>query len=113
MPLGIPRLDVEHHQVDDVELVVAEPLTLERPTDKGRSITIVTDTPVLLLGAGVPGAKPREGYDFAIIDLELDSTGAGTGTFTPAAKVTVKQGVFALRTTAGRSRSSPRSAGSE
>ena len=46
-------------------------LTLERPTDKGRLLTIVTDEPVVFLGAGVPGAKPREGYDFAIIDLDL------------------------------------------
>jgi hypothetical protein len=76
-------------------------LTLERPTEKGRLITIVTDQPVLFLGAGVPGAKPREGYDFAIIDLELDAAGAGTGTFTPAAKVTVKQGVFVVEDYSG------------
>jgi hypothetical protein len=71
-------------------------LTLERPTDKGRLLTIVTDTPILQLGAGVPGAKPKEGYDFAIVDLELPASGTGTGTFAPAAKVTVKQGVFVV-----------------
>jgi hypothetical protein len=71
-------------------------LTLERSTDKGRLLTIVSDTPVLQLGAGAPGAKPKEGYDFAILDLELDSTGKGSGTFAPAAKVTVKQGVFVV-----------------
>ena len=76
-------------------------LTLERPTGKGRLITIVTDTPVLFLGGGVPGAKPREGYDFAIIDLEVDAAGAGSGTFTPAAKVTVKQGVFVVEDYSG------------
>ncbi len=71
-------------------------LTLERPTGKGRLLTIVTDAPVAFVGAGVPGAKPKEGYDFALIDLELDSAGNGSGTFAPAAKVTVKQGVFVV-----------------
>jgi hypothetical protein len=71
-------------------------LTLERPTDKGRLLTIVTDQPIVFLGAGVPGAKAKEGYDFAIIDLEVDAKGSGTGTLSPAAKVTVKQGVFVV-----------------
>ncbi len=71
-------------------------LTLERPTSNGRLLTIVTDTPVVFLGGGAPGAKPREGYDFAVIDLELDGAGAGAGVFAPAAKVKVIQGVFVV-----------------
>jgi hypothetical protein len=71
-------------------------LTLERPTDKGRLLTIVTDQPILFLGAGVPNAKPKEGYDFAVIDIEVDSKGTGTGTLSPAAKVAVRQGVFVV-----------------
>ena len=71
-------------------------LTIERPTDKGRLLTIVTDKPVLFLGAGVPGAKPKEGYDFAVVDLEIDATGAGSGTLAPAAKITLKQGAFTV-----------------
>jgi hypothetical protein len=59
-------------------------LTLERPTDKGRLLTIVTDEPILFLGAGVPGAKPKEGYDFAIIDIVVDAAGNGSGTLSPA-----------------------------
>ena len=66
------------------------------PTDKGRLLTIVADKPILQLGAGVAGAKPKEGYDFAIIDLQVDAKGAGEGTFAPAAKVTVKEGVFVV-----------------
>ena len=76
-------------------------LTLERPTASGRLITIVTDAPMIFLGSSLPGAKPREGYDFAIIDLELDASGAGSGTFTPAAKVTVRQGVFVVEDYSG------------
>jgi len=56
----------------------------------------VTDTPILFLGAGVPGAKPKEGYDFAVIDFEVDAKGAGSGTLSPAAKITLKQGVFVV-----------------
>jgi hypothetical protein len=72
-------------------------LTLERPTDKGRLLTIVTDRPLLFVGAGLPDAKAKEGYDFAIIDLEVDAAGRGSGMLAPAAKVTVKQGVFVVQ----------------
>ena len=65
-------------------------------TDKGRLLTIVADQPILFLGAGVPGAKPKDGYDFAIIDIEVGATGSGSGTLAPAAKVTVKQDVFVV-----------------
>jgi hypothetical protein len=71
-------------------------ITIERPTDKGRLITIVTDKPLLFAGAGVPGAKPKEGYDFAVVDLEVDGTGAGSGTLAPAAKVTLKGSAFVV-----------------
>ncbi len=71
-------------------------VTVERTTDKGRLLTMVTDRPVLFLGAGVPGAKPKAGYDFAVIDLEIDAKGAGSGTIAPAAKVAVKDGAFVV-----------------
>jgi hypothetical protein len=83
-----------------VRLGIGEPtpsrLTIERPTDKGRLLTIVTDQPILFLGAGIPGAKAKEGYDFAIIDIEVDARGNGSGSLAPAAKVTLKQGVFVV-----------------
>ena len=70
-------------------------LAIERQTDKGRLITMVSDTPILHLGAGLPDAKSKEGYDFAVIDLEV-GPGGGSGTLTPAAKVTVKGGAFVV-----------------
>jgi hypothetical protein len=76
-------------------------MTLERTTEKGRLLTMVTDQPILFLGAGVPGAKPKEGYDFAIIDLEVGADGSGAGTLSPAAKITVKQGAFVVDDYAG------------
>ncbi|MFL6280486.1 MAG: hypothetical protein ACJ731_10275, partial [Vicinamibacterales bacterium] len=71
-------------------------MTLERPTEKGRLLTMVTDKPILFLGAGVPGAKAKDGYDFAIIDIEVNTEGAGAGTLSPAAKITVKNGAFVV-----------------
>jgi len=71
-------------------------LTLERPSDRGRMLTIVTDQPLMFVGAGLPDAKPKEGFDFGIIDIIVAESGAGSGTMSPAAKVTVKQGVFVV-----------------
>jgi len=53
----------------------------------GRVITLVTDTPMYFVGAGVPGAKPRAGYDVAVIQLKMDPAGIGEGTMAAAARV--------------------------
>lgn len=71
-------------------------LTLERTTDKGRLLTILTDTPLFFLGAGQPGAKRKSGYDFAVLDLEIEPGGTGSGTLAPAARITVKNGAFVV-----------------
>jgi hypothetical protein len=71
-------------------------ITFERRTDKGRLITIVTDKPILFLGAGAPGAKPKEGYDFAVIDLEVSDQGRGSGVMSPAAKIGLKETAFVV-----------------
>ena len=66
--------------------------TIERVTGDGRLLTILTDQPLAFLGAGVPGAKPKEGYDFAVIDIEVDAKGSGSGTIAPAAKIKIESG---------------------
>jgi hypothetical protein len=71
-------------------------ITIERVTDKGRLLTIVTDTPILFLGGGAPQAKAKEGYDFAVVDIEVDAAGSGSGTIAPAAKIVVKDGAFVV-----------------
>jgi hypothetical protein len=71
-------------------------ITIERATDKGRLLTIVSDTPILFLGAGVPEAKAKAGYDFAVVDIELDAKGSGAGTLAPAAKIILKNGAFVV-----------------
>jgi hypothetical protein len=70
-------------------------LAIERQTDKGRLITMVSDAPIVHLGAGLPDAKPKAGFDFAVLDLEV-GPGGGSGTLTPAAKIAVKGGAFVV-----------------
>jgi len=55
--------------------------------EKGRTITLVTERPVYFVGAGVPGAKARTGYDVAVVQLKMDSAGVGEGVMAAAAKV--------------------------
>lgn len=76
-------------------------LTLERASDRGRLLTIVTDRALMFLPVKGTEAKPKEGFDFGIVDLVIDAKGGGTGTMSPAAKVTVKQGVFVVEEFSG------------
>jgi hypothetical protein len=54
---------------------------------EGRTISIVTDTPVYFVGGGRRGAKPTAGYEVAVAQLSLDKAGRGTGTMAAAARV--------------------------
>jgi hypothetical protein len=58
-----------------------------RSTGSGRLITVVTAEPVLHIGAGLPDANPKAGYDLAVALLILDANGAGHGELAPAAQV--------------------------
>ena len=60
-----------------------------RTTGSGHLITVVTAEPIVFVGAGVPGAKPKEGYDLGLVMLEVDNAGPGRGEVVPAAKVKV------------------------
>jgi len=55
--------------------------------DKGRVITLVTEKPVYFVGAGLPGAKSRAGYEVAVVQLKMDPAGVGEGVIAAAAKV--------------------------
>jgi hypothetical protein len=63
----------------------------ERPTASGRLVTIVTAEPILFLGAGLPEARPRAGYDVAVAILDLNASG-GFGELAPAAKLGLDDG---------------------
>src|SRR5262249_53284541 len=57
------------------------------PSATGRTVSIVTDTPVFFIGAGRKDAKPTAGYEVAVLQLVLDKAGNGTGTMAAAARV--------------------------
>ena len=77
-------------------------LTTERKTEKGRQLTIITLEPLLFLGASLPGAQQTKGYNFGIIHLEFDATGAGSGTIVPAGWVKLDdQGSFVVKDYSG------------
>jgi len=59
----------------------------EQKTDKGRTIVVVTDKPVFFIGGGRTEAKPRAGYEVAVIQLIVDEIGLGTGSMAAAARV--------------------------
>jgi hypothetical protein len=52
-----------------------------------RSIVVVTDKPIFFVGGGRVDAKPREGYDVALVQMDVDNVGMGKGTMAAAAKV--------------------------
>jgi len=60
----------------------------ERPSGKySRSIVVVTDQPIFFVGGGRIDAKPREGFEVAVLEFEVDNVGMGRGTMTAAARV--------------------------
>jgi hypothetical protein len=56
-------------------------------TKNGRTIVIVTDKPVYFVGGGKADAKPREGYEVAVAQFDVDDVGLGSGTMAMAARV--------------------------
>jgi hypothetical protein len=59
----------------------------QQPSEKGRTISIVTDAPLAFVGGAAADAKPRAGYEVAVIQMEVDATGTGTGSMAAAARV--------------------------
>ena len=48
---------------------------------------VVTDKAVFFVGGGRANAKPRTGYESALIQLVVDAAGAGSGSMAAAARV--------------------------
>lgn len=53
----------------------------------GRTISVVADEPLYFVGGGNVDAKPREGYELTIIQLDVDPIGLGSGSLAAAARV--------------------------
>lgn len=52
-----------------------------------RTIVVVTDQPIFFVGGGKVDAKPREGYNVALLQMNVDSVGMGNGSMAAAARV--------------------------
>ncbi len=60
----------------------------QQPNEKqGRTISVVTESPLFFVGGGSVDAKPRAGFELAVILLEVDSIGLGSGSMAAAARV--------------------------
>jgi len=59
----------------------------QRSGENRRTISLVTDKPMLFVGGGNVNAKPREGYELAVIQFDMDDSGVGSGTMAAAAKI--------------------------
>ena len=59
----------------------------EEKTEKGRTITLVTDKPMFFVGGGSTDAKPRAGYKVGAVRIEVDDVGLGSGTMAAAARI--------------------------
>ena len=62
-----------------------------RTTPNGRLITVATALPIAFVGAGVPGAQSKTGFDVGVVMLEFPGAGAIKGEIVPAAKVRIDQ----------------------
>jgi hypothetical protein len=72
-------------QVGDQSFVIR--WARQEPAGAGRTITLVTDKPVYFIGSGGANAKPKAGYEVAVVTLNLDAAGHGDGTMAAAARV--------------------------
>ena len=59
----------------------------QQPRELGLVITAATDQPIDFVGGGNVDAKPRAGYEMAVIRFEVDTIGMGTGTMAAAARI--------------------------
>jgi hypothetical protein len=60
----------------------------EQVLTNSRSIVLITDKPVFFVGGGATNAKPRAGYEVAVMEFTIDNSGLGVkGTMAAAARV--------------------------
>jgi hypothetical protein len=88
-PAFVPALrkapDVGYVQLGDQKTAIR--WARETKTDKGRTITVVTEKPVLFVGGAAVDAKSRAGYEVAVIQMTVDDVGLGQGSMAAAARV--------------------------
>ena len=73
-------------QVGDLKVAIRY-ARMQATANGGRRIVVVTDAPVYFAGGGALNAKPKEGFDVAVAEFDVDVVGLGTGRIAAAAKV--------------------------
>ena len=78
-------------EVGQVILAGGQPFTIRYAREQveagNRTLVLVTDKPVFFLGGGRSDAKDKAGYEVAVVRLQVDKAGRGTGTLAAAARV--------------------------
>ena len=64
----------------------------QQESDKGRRILVVVAEPIYFVGGGDVNAKPRDGFDLAVVQFAVDTLGLGEGTIAAAARVKAGNG---------------------
>ena len=59
----------------------------QEPVKNGRTIVLITDKPMAFVGGGAVDAKPRAGYEVAVMRINMDDSGLGSGEMAAAARV--------------------------
>jgi hypothetical protein len=62
-----------------------------QPGGGGRLMTVVTATPIAFVGAGLPAAPSRAGFDLGLLFLDVPASGAGHGELAPATKIALNK----------------------
>jgi hypothetical protein len=57
------------------------------PTDKGRTISVVTEKPIAFIGGAGITPKSRAGFELAVLQFDVDASGSGSGMMAAAARV--------------------------
>lgn len=52
-----------------------------------RTLVVVTDKPVFFVGSGRTDAKPRAGFEVAVVEIQIDGAGRASGRMAAAARV--------------------------
>jgi hypothetical protein len=58
-----------------------------QPIGGGRLLTVITGSPIAFVGAALPAAPSRAGFDLGLVLLDIPASGAGHGELAPATKI--------------------------
>lgn len=69
---------------------VAVKYAFARPVGSGRMVTVIAAEPLGAIKSDLSNTAPKAGYDLTLALLVLDDGNKGTGEFTPAAKIKLR-----------------------